>query len=86
MVIPDLRMKPNSYEKENSYKQGPFSTNLIILKVKKEKSFEMNESCNNQVQKMWLIFFFNIQQFIETVKNIRNSQFVYLFFHVVYIN
>ena len=46
----------------------------------------MNESSNNQVEKMWLIFFFNIQQFIETVKNIRNSQFVYLFFHVVYIS
>ena len=46
----------------------------------------MKESYNNLVPKIWLIFFFNIQQFIETVKNIRNSQFVYLFFHVVYIN
>ena len=38
----------------------------------------MKESCNNLVQKIWLIFFFNIQQFIETLKNIRNTQFVYL--------
>ena len=39
----------------------------------------MKESYNNLVQKIWLIFFFNIQQFIETLKNIRNSQFLYLF-------
>ena len=77
-------MKPNSYEKENSYKQGPLSTNLIILKVKKEKSFEMNESCNNQVQKMWLIFFFNIQQFLETLQTLEILSFYIFFPHGIY--
>ena len=74
-------MKPNSYEKENSYKQAPLSTNLIIWK---EKSFEMNESCNNQVQKMWLIFFFNIQQFRETLQTLEILSFYIFFPHGIY--
>lgn len=74
-------MKPNSYEKENSYKQAPLSTNLIIWK---EKSFEMNESCNNQVQKMWLIFFFNIQQFRETLQTLEILSFYIFFLHGIY--
>ena len=74
-------MKPNSYEKENSYKQGPLSTNLIIWK---EKSFEMNESCNNQVEKMWLIFFFNIQQFRETLQTLEILSFYIFFPHGTY--
>ena len=77
-------MKPNSYEKENSYKQGPLSTNLIIWKEKKEKSFEMNESRNNQVEKMWLILFFNIQQFIETLQTLEILSFYIFFPHSIY--
>ena len=77
-------MKPNSYEKENSYKQGPLSTNLIIWKEKKEKSFEMNESSNNQVEKMWLIFFFNIQQFLETLQTLEILSFYIFFPHSIY--
>ena len=80
----DLRIKPNSYEKENSYKQGPLSTNLIIWKEKKEKSFEMNESRNNQVEKMWLILFFNIQQFIETLQTLEILSFYIFFPHGIY--
>ena len=37
----------------------------------------MKESCNNLV--IWLIFFFKIQQFIEILKNIRSSRFLYPF-------
>ena len=77
-------MKPNSYEKENSYKQGPLSTNLIIWKEKKEKSFEMNESSNNQVEKMWLVLFFNIQQFIETLQTLEILSFYIFFPHSIY--
>ena len=77
-------MKPNSYEKENSYKQGPLSTNLIIWKEKKEKSFEMNESSNNQVEKMWLVLFFNIQQFIETLQTLEILNFYIFFPHGIY--
>ena len=77
-------MKPNSYEKENSYKQGPLSTNLIIWKEKKEKSFEMNESSNNQVEKMWLIFFFNIQHCIETLQTLEILSFYIFFPHSIY--
>ena len=44
----------------------------------------MNESCNNQVQKMWLIFFFNIQQFLETLQTLEILSFYIFFPHGIY--
>ena len=44
----------------------------------------MKESYNNLVQKIWLIFFFNIQQCIETLQTLEILSFYIFFPHGIY--